>query len=120
MEVVTRSDLGGRRVVVINLSNSLCKYHEVIVVAGTEGGGQMGQLLYDNVKQESVKWLRRSVSLKNDLLSLVCLWRLYHKYQPDVIHLHSSKVGILGRLVFPKSKIVYTVHGFDSIRSCLS
>ena len=116
MEVVTRSDLGGAQSVVINLSNSLCKYHEVIVVAGTEGGGQMGQLLYDNVKQESVKWLRRSVSLKNDLLSLVCLWRLYHKYQPDVIHLHSSKVGILGRLVFPKSKIVYTVHGFDSIR----
>ena len=102
MEVVTRSDLGGAQSVVINLSNSLCKYHEVIVVAGTEGGGQMGQLLYDNVKQESVKWLRRSVSLKNDLLSLVCLWRLYHKYQPDVIHLHSSKVGILGRLVFPK------------------
>ena len=71
MEVVTRSDLGGAQSVVINLSNSLCKYHEVIVVAGTEGAGQMGQLLYDNVKQESVKWLRRSVSLKNDLLSLV-------------------------------------------------
>ena len=47
MEVVTRSDLGGAQSVVINLSNSLCKYHEVIVVAGTEGGGQMGQLLYD-------------------------------------------------------------------------
>ena len=45
MEVVTRSDLGGAQSVVINLSNSLCKYHEVIVVAGTEGGGQMGQLL---------------------------------------------------------------------------
>ena len=52
MEVVTRSDLGGAQSVVINLSNSLCKYHEVIVVAGTEGGGQMGQLLYANVKQE--------------------------------------------------------------------
>ena len=58
MEVVTRSDLGGAQSVVINLSNSLCKYHEVIVVAGTEGGGQMGQLLYDNVKQESVSHLR--------------------------------------------------------------
>lgn len=32
MEVVTRSDLGGAQSVVINLSNSLCKYHEVIVV----------------------------------------------------------------------------------------
>ena len=35
---------------------------------------------------------------------------------PDIIHLHSSKAGLLGRLAFPKKKIIYTVHGFDSIR----
>ncbi|MDR3321877.1 MAG: glycosyltransferase, partial [Synergistaceae bacterium] len=40
----------------------------------------------------------------------------YRKYKPDIIHLHSSKAGILGRIVFPKNKIIYTVHGFDSIR----
>ena len=43
-------------------------------------------------------------------------WRLYRKFKPDVIHLHSSKAGILGRLVFPSKKVVYTVHGFDTIR----
>jgi glycosyltransferase involved in cell wall biosynthesis len=41
---------------------------------------------------------------------------LYNKYKPDIIHLHSSKTGVLGRLAYPKNKIVYTVHGFDSIR----
>ena len=47
---------------------------------------------------------------------MFALRRLYGKYKPDIIHLHSSKVGILGRIAFPKLKIVYTVHGFDSIR----
>ena len=44
------------------------------------------------------------------------LRRLYRDFKPDIIHLHSSKAAVLGRLVFPKRKIVYTVHGFDSIR----
>ncbi len=29
-------------------------------------------------------------------------------------------MGVLGRLVFPKKKIVYTVHGFDSVRKAFS
>jgi glycosyltransferase involved in cell wall biosynthesis len=60
--------------------------------------------------------LQRSISLKDDFLAAIELRRLYKKYNPDIIHLHSSKAGALGRIVFPSKKIVYTVHGFDSIR----
>ena len=35
---------------------------------------------------------------------------------PDIVHLNSSKIGMMGRLVFKPSRIVYTVHGFDSMR----
>ena len=49
-------------------------------------------------------------------MRILGLLKLYFKYKPDIIHLHSSKIGILGRIIFPKSKTVYTVHGFDSIR----
>ena len=38
------------------------------------------------------------------------------RIKPDVIHLHSSKAGILGRLAFPSKKVIYTVHGFDTVR----
>ena len=44
------------------------------------------------------------------------LRRIYRRHKPDIVHLHSSKAGTLGRLVFPTKKVVYTVHGFDSIR----
>lgn len=41
------------------------------------------------------------------------------QYQPDVIHLHSSKAGFLGRLVTRKAKaqLFYSPHGFSFLRT---
>ena len=54
--------------------------------------------------------------VEEHLLAAIELRRLYKKHKPDIIHLHSSKAGTLGRIVFPSKKTVYTVHGFDSVR----
>lgn len=115
LQIITRSDLGGAQSVVLNLANSLSVNNEVIVVAGN-GDGKMWQLLAPVVKKEYVPSLQRELSPVKEIETIGIFKRLYQKYNPDIVHLHSSKVGILGRLVFPKSKIVYTVHGFDSIR----
>ena len=115
LQIITLCELGGAQSVVVNLSNELCKEHEVIVAAG-EGDGKMFLALNDCIKQEHLVHLKRELSLKHDVLVLVELRNLYRKYNPDVIHLHSSKAGMLGRVAFPSTKVVYTVHGFDSIR----
>lgn len=114
-QIITSTDLGGAQSVVVNLANELCKDHEVIVAAG-EGDGKMWKLLAPSIKREEISSLHRALSPINEIKTLFALRRLYGKYKPDIIHLHSSKVGILGRIAFPKLKIVYTVHGFDSIR----
>jgi glycosyltransferase involved in cell wall biosynthesis len=114
-QIVTLSELGGAQSIVANLSNALAKKHEVIVIAG-EGDGKMFQLLDKHIQTFKVNSLRRKISPLNDLLTVLTFCRLYLKYRPDIIHLHSSKAGILGRLIFPKRKTIYTVHGFDSIR----
>jgi glycosyltransferase involved in cell wall biosynthesis len=114
-QVVTLSELGGAQTVVVNLSNALAKEHEVIVITG-EGNGKMCQLLDKRIQTAKIECLKRKISPLNDLLTILVFCRLYLKYKPDIIHLHSSKAGILGRLVFPKRKMIYTVHGFDSIR----
>lgn len=115
LQVITLSELGGAQSVVINLANSLCQQHEVIVAAG-EGDGKMWNLLDASVKQEYIPSLRRALSPMYELRAILEMYKLYKKYKPDIVHLHSSKAGMLGRVAFPKSKIVYTVHGFDSIR----
>ena len=115
LQVITQSELGGAQTVVVQLANKLSESHDVILVAG-QGDGKMWEMVNENVIKERCHYLQRSISLKGDLLAAIELRRLYKKHKPDVIHLHSSKAGTLGRLVFPARRVVYTVHGFDSIR----
>lgn len=115
LQIITLSELGGAQSVVINLANQLCNEHDVIVAAG-EGDGKMWDMLSPKVRKHQCRYLQRAISLKIDPMALCELIRLNIKYKPDVVHLHSSKAGLLGRLAFPSKKIVYTVHGFDSIR----
>ena len=114
LHVITRSTLGGAQSVVINLANSMCKTHDITVVAGEDG--PMWNTLDVKIKKIKRKEIVRPLSPSNDFKALIELKKLYKSIKPDVIHLHSSKIGVLGRLAFPKSKIVYSVHGFDSIR----
>lgn len=115
LQVITLCELGGAQTVVINLANKLSENHEVIVAAG-EGDGKMWTMLKKEIKKEHCKHLQRALSLINDPLTILDFHKLYKKYKPDIVHLHSSKAGMLGRVVFPSSKVIYTVHGFDSIR----
>lgn len=115
LQVITLSELGGAQSVVANLANALCHDYDVIVAAG-EGDGKMWNMLDGNVVIHQCKHLIRKISPIKDVLALLELRKLYNKYKPDIIHLHSSKAGLLGRLAFPSHKIIYTVHGFDSVR----
>lgn len=115
MLVITRSELGGAQTVVVQLANALCREHYVVLVAG-EGDGKMWEMVNDRVVCERCPHLQRSISLGSDILAMRELRRVYRRHRPDVVHLHSSKAGTLGRLVFPSKKTVYTVHGFDSVR----
>lgn len=115
MEVITLSELGGAQSVVANLSNELSQEDELIVVAGKKDG-KLWSILSPSIQKVGLRHLVRRISPLHDFLAYLALMRLYWKYKPDVIHLHSSKAGLLGRLAFPSRKTVYTVHGFDSIR----
>ncbi len=115
LQIITLCELGGAQSVVANIANSLCNGHDVIVASG-EGDGKMWDMLDKRVERVHCRHLLRKPSLLGDLRTLYDFWRLYRKYRPDIIHLHSSKAGMLGRMAFPRKKIVYTVHGFDSVR----
>lgn len=115
LQAITLAELGGAQSVLINLSNKAAEDgHEVYVVS--EENGAMWDLLSQKIHKIKVKELRRNISLINDLKALLALREIYKQIKPDIIHLHSSKMGALGRLAFPRDRIIYTVHGFDSVR----
>ena len=112
LHIITLSEFGGAQSVVYNLVNEHSKKHEVHIISGGNGYAWEG---LKRVKIHLIKDLYRNISLK-DMAVLNELRKFKKVINPDVIHLHSSKMGVLGRLVFDTKKIVYTVHGFDSIR----
>jgi glycosyltransferase involved in cell wall biosynthesis len=60
--------------------------------------------------------LTREISLGKDLLALISLLRLFKNIKPHIVHTHSSKAGILGRLAAFAARvpiIIHSVHGFS-------
>jgi glycosyltransferase involved in cell wall biosynthesis len=57
----------------------------------------------------------REISLINDLKAIFNVYRILKKEKPDVIHAHSAKGGIIGRLLgwFLNTTVLYTPHAFS-------
>ena len=111
--VITRSSLGGAQSVVVNLANNQVKNNEVFVLSSA--GGEAWKALDKNVRVITIPELKREIC-PADVIVLLKLFFYRFKYRPHVVHLHSSKIGVLGRIAFSPFKTVYTVHGFDSVR----
>ena len=56
-------------------------------------------------------------NLRNDIAAIKELREIEKKVQPDIIHLHSSVAGGLGRLAYKgkNNTVVYTPHGYAHI-----
>lgn len=61
------------------------------------------------------KNLKREISPKSDLLAFWQLYRMFRKHRFDVVHSHSSKTGVIGRLAAKLAGVplvIHTVHGY--------
>ena len=81
-----------------------------------EEGPLTNKLLEHGIKVTFIESLKREISLWDDFLSLIRLWKFYRKEKFDVVHSHSSKTGLLSRIAAKFAGIpvvVHTVHGFS-------
>ena len=63
----------------------------------------------------NIKTLQRDVNLLNDFKSLISLVRLIRQNRYDIVHTHSSKPGVIGRIaafITGTPLVIHTVHGF--------
>lgn len=59
--------------------------------------------------------MTREISLKDDLNSFMDMKKLIKKVNPDIVHLHSSKAGVLGKIASYLNNIpcIYNAHGWS-------
>jgi glycosyltransferase involved in cell wall biosynthesis len=101
MQIIARMNVGGPAVIVAELMRGLDKSaFEQILVTGycDENEADYLDTVAKDIKATRIAGLGRSVSLIADLKAFFGLVSLIRKYKPDVIHTHTAKAGVLGRL----------------------
>lgn len=118
--VVTKSNLGGAQRYVYDIATNLPKdSFEPVVLCGTAQGKTSAGILIErlthaNIRTIFVPELSRDVSMR-DFRTYRAIFNAINKERPDVLHLNSSKAGILGAFAGRRCKvpnIIFTVHGW--------
>ncbi len=121
--LITQSELGGAQRYVFDLADNLKAEFEVAVAFGEQGDkGELAKKLAKNgIKCYTLPHLQRSLSPLNDFRAVKEIISLIKELKPNIVHLNSSKISILGSLASIffklqikncKLKIVYTAHGW--------
>jgi len=123
VHIITRLILGGAQENTLITCRELARRgHDVTLITGPALGPE-GEL-FEQAKKDDyniivINKMRRAI---NPLFDAVCYYqlkRILKKIQPDVIHTHSAKAGILGRFAGyslkseseDKPQVIHTIHG---------
>lgn len=129
--VITKSNWGGAQKYVFDQATMRLKYPDARVAVALGGNGELAQrLIKAGVPIHQIPHLERDVNPFKDISVCTALFSIYKNEQPDIIHLNSSKIGVLGALVGhiynivakKKTKIIFTAHGwaFNEDRNIIS
>jgi glycosyltransferase involved in cell wall biosynthesis len=122
LHIITRLDMGGSAQNTLQTCKKLSGKYETILVHGLSYESRMTDLErriieagVEEVKAQGVKVIPlpsmvRSIRPVKDFRALFFLAWLIFKEKPDIVHTHSSKAGILGRLAAKIAGVPYIVH----------
>jgi glycosyltransferase involved in cell wall biosynthesis len=114
--IITLLELGGAQQNTLHTVAHLDRRRfQVSLIAGAGGHLDGEAAAIPDLEVHLLPELRREVHAGRDLLALVRLVAILRKMQPDLVHTHSSKAGILGRWAAHLAgvpRVVHTIHGF--------
>jgi len=112
--LITRLDsVGGAQIHVRDMAARLADDgHRVAVIAGERPVND--EFLPQSAQLLVVPYLRRDVALAADARSLKHLSTCISQLQPDIVSIHSSKAGLLGRIACKRvgQRCLFTAHGW--------
>ncbi len=129
--IITQSEFGGAQRYIFDLATHIKNEFDVVVAAGPPAtptaqqwrasenpDGELFQRLKSkNIESRYLSRLKRRLNPFRDIIAIFQLRRLIKKERPDIIHLNSSKAGVLGSLAakltaYGPKKVIYTAHGW--------
>jgi glycosyltransferase involved in cell wall biosynthesis len=118
MHVIARMNVGGPAVIVAELMREIDsqRFHSILVTGYcADDEADYLEEVATNIPASRIHGLGRSVSILGDFKSFIILLKIIRQFQPDIIHTHTAKAGMLGRIAglisFPRAKRLHTFHG---------
>lgn len=112
--VITKLELGGAQLNTLHTVEHLDRLRfSPYLLCGP--GGSLRSRLAEEERLIVVPALGREIRPGRDLQALAQLVRLFRRLRPRIVHTHSSKAGILGRLAARLAGVpivIHSVHGF--------
>lgn len=111
--VITRGEIGGAQKHVFDLIRGFQDDFSIAAAIGSDGYlTQSLQAL--GVPVYMLRHMQHPISPAADARAIGELSAVMREYQPDLVHVHSSKAGLLGRIAAKIARLpsVYTVHGW--------
>ncbi len=117
--MIARLNMGGPARCVIRLASGLVEHgFDTLVATGKPDkreGDMSGDIRAAGSRIEPVPGLERSINPVRDLFAYTYLKRIIRSYKPQIVHTHTAKAGLLGRLAAcrtrPRPVLVHTFHG---------
>lgn len=112
--VITKSEAGGAQSHVLELTHGLsAKGHEIVIASGEEGW-LSDKLKTKGITVEIIPDLVHPISPMRDMKAILQVQKWLHEVQPDLLHTHSSKAGLVGRIAACTIGLpsVFTAHGW--------
>lgn len=114
--VITKGSWGGASRYVFDLARYLPKNdYQVTVVCG-QGQDLPAKLSALEINCRQIPTLQRDINWSADWQSLWQLRKIFREEQADIVHLNSSKAGLLGAIagrLAGRPKIIFTAHGWS-------
>ncbi len=115
LRVIARMNVGGPAWQVSVLTRGLdASRFETRLIVGDVGGGEADfvELRDPDLPLVKIPALGRSVRFGDDLRAFIAIRREIRLFRPDIIHTHTAKAGVLGRLAAATCRVPLRVHTF--------
>jgi len=112
LHVIARMNVGGTATYLFNLLEGLENSKvETKLIIGSVPGNEKEDSRVEQLNYQRLPGLSRAIAPKRDLMARRKLWEIVKDYQPDLIHCHTFKAGVLVRSKKTSIPIVHTFHG---------
>lgn len=118
VHIMTRFMRGGAEEnVLLSCNGQASRGHAVDLIVGRATRPEMLAQLDERVRVHRIPSMRRSIHPFADSVALWRLIQLLRDLRPDVVHTHTSKAGVLGRIAARLAGVGVIVHGVHILPS---